>query len=54
MFLILFLCALPVILYIDDNFLKFICISLWYVLVAFTTCVALYIDRDGKGSGEDE
>lgn len=57
MFLILFLCALPVILYIDDNFLKFICISLWCVLVAFTTCVALYIDRDGSGdkdSGEDE
>lgn len=54
MFLILFLCALPVILFIDDNFLK---ISLWCVLVAFTTCVALYIDRDGSGdkdSGEDE
>ena len=54
MFLILFLCALPVILFIDDNFLKFICISLWCVLVAFTTCVALYKDSVGKGSREDE
>jgi len=57
MVLFLFLCVLPVIMYIEDEFLRFILIALWCVLVAFISCMFMYLDRDGSGdkdSGEDE
>lgn len=57
MVMILFLCVLPGIMFIEDEFLRFILIALWCVLVAFISCMFMYLDRDGRGgkdSGEDE
>ena len=57
MVMILFLSVLPIIMFIDDEFLKFILIALWCVLVTFMFCVFMYLDRDGRGgrdSGDDE
>ena len=57
MVMILFLSVLPIIMFIEDEFLKFILIVLWCVLVTFTSCMFMYLDRDGssgKDSGDDE
>ena len=48
MFLLLFLCVLPAILFVNDDFLKFILIIVWCVLVSITTIIAVYLDRDDK------
>ena len=57
MVLILFLSVLPIIMFIEDEFLRFILLALWCVLVTFMSCMFMYLDRDGRGgkdSGDDE
>lgn len=55
MVMILFLCVLPVIMFIEDEFLRFILIALWCILVIFMSCMfIMYIDADDRDGDEDE